>query len=1655
MSTYAWFDISTVNDVGILDAKINDVLIRCLYPSQKFIFGTSGNNSSFIIYTNGEAVLKSQLTTPVIVTNHIIPINNFVKIADNVFIQNGTVTCDLLVAENIIGSNITIAEDGYIDGCAFIKASDYVETNCIFTNIITLNNSNLENLVITNTDLKIDQNLSVVENIFCNTLDVSLTIKSNSINVDTTISGSDLFIKTITNTQSDELYIQGARIVSSNIYAKTIYNDVSLTKIQESSNITTSNIQTKYASTSKIVAYQGSNTIEIQGIKVIDSNLYCSNISIAHDLDVKRNVLVGSSVYINSNLDIYGNATCSHVFVCDEIKVVTKAETPVLISPLIQSYDSNIIFNNGGVRIVQNSNLYASNVYFENTNSCNIETVKIHTNDMRVSNNVDVVNNLSVNNSITTNSIFTRYVTMSNINNSLIVFENSNTFCNGLFSSSNLRIRDSITVNEGCDFKVFTSTHMYANLFAYSNIKCFQQLDVNSIQTGTIVSPNNSIYIDNMHIKDTNHMYIDNVSINNLDVASEATIGKAYIDTSIIVSNNVECKNNVYANNLRGYTTDGSIKIENVSITDYNTMALKTLNASNINITKGAITLYDNTSIVKYGGNVIIDNNGKIDGVNITRNTLTSDALKDESVLSSKIATNAILSSHLSSGLSFKGVCAFVDINLSGTFNTISNSLTICGVGFSNSFIGLGGITPATVKYPLHVKGKSFLEDTNITVFTGSSNNSGIISLTSTNIDTPLLMKMQLENICTSYFQLATYPSSFGRPSVEQGDLIIDTMKNTGSISKIYLNKSCVISSSNIGIWKEEPLAPLHTTICAADKIGIGGIVSPIDTLHMIGNIIVKRDTNNPECYINILDNDDTNVITLLYERHNNHNFVVKNNIGEVNISAFDNDPLSCNHIRIQRISGHIGIGTSSPISPLHVYGYTRPGAVPASNTLYMEAVSPSMKFSNGKNSCVHRLSSNGQYIFEHISNSPYIKIINTSRVFTKNCNLIIGAADGVIELGPFTKLTMFTGLDQTGIHEVLINDTEFPVNVSISGPQRVVNWAISINSISITSTTAIINSISSDVNYKNYYTNSPIFTIDNNLNLIGIGTNNPKAAVDIKSSFTSNVISYNGKCILDTSFNLRNISGIYARGPFVLNGVQIFDDYNNLMGVNNINFASSLLKNDTVIVDQNYNLLNINTFNAAGPISISNTEIIDTERNLTNVSAIYMSDSIFIGGTNHEFVNSNIDVTCSNLHVAGDNAYMRYIELGTIGNIYDNTTDMRIETDVLYIDTTTAVRFGDVLEINIVDKQLEFIGNLVHNDKIVLSSDMSLSNIKDVSVQGPIYVNERTVLTKDFSFDVDRINFDSVLTKGSVLLIDDNRNLVNISEMHCLSPIYIGESVLVDELFNINLNNIVMTGVLHLRDVVLSCDVSKHLNIQCDNLVIGNTIEVDNIKNVTNINGDCITNVLRTNNIVSDSELLLQSSSELILQSSFVKTNNYFASPKYIFTDTLFNIQNNNQSSLLINGPDVSVPNTSSPIIEFTSSHTRITNDVIIGNPSESSYKLSVGGAIYADNDIISFSDCRKKSDIRVINNALGRLNKIKGVTFTRANSDTSRRYTGVLAQDVLNALPEAVYIDDKSGYMAVAYGNMIGLLIQSIKELRRKTYRVKLQKRRKKSIV
>ena len=103
--------------------------------------------------------------------------------------------------------------------------------------------------------------------------------------------------------------------------------------------------------------------------------------------------------------------------------------------------------------------------------------------------------------------------------------------------------------------------------------------------------------------------------------------------------------------------------------------------------------------------------------------------------------------------------------------------------------------------------------------------------------------------------------------------------------------------------------------------------------------------------------------------------------------------------------------------------------------------------------------------------------------------------------------------------------------------------------------------------------------------------------------------------------------------------------------------------------------------------------------------------------------------------------------------------------------------------------------------------------------------------------------------------------------------------------------------------------------------------------------------------------------------------------------------------------------------------------------DPNSTGTSVNVAGSIIAGGNITAYSDRRVKENIEPITNALNKVQQLNGVTFNRIDlSDKTKRYAGLIAQDIEKVLPEAV---DDDVIKRVDYNATIGLLVEAIKEL------------------
>ena len=97
----------------------------------------------------------------------------------------------------------------------------------------------------------------------------------------------------------------------------------------------------------------------------------------------------------------------------------------------------------------------------------------------------------------------------------------------------------------------------------------------------------------------------------------------------------------------------------------------------------------------------------------------------------------------------------------------------------------------------------------------------------------------------------------------------------------------------------------------------------------------------------------------------------------------------------------------------------------------------------------------------------------------------------------------------------------------------------------------------------------------------------------------------------------------------------------------------------------------------------------------------------------------------------------------------------------------------------------------------------------------------------------------------------------------------------------------------------------------------------------------------------------------------------------------------------------------------------------------------VNVTGTLTATTNVTVSSDIRLKSNIETIDSALDKVKEMRGVYFDR-HDDKATRAVGVIAQEMQEIMPEVVATDDtEDKYLSVAYGNLVGVLIEAVKEL------------------
>ena len=106
------------------------------------------------------------------------------------------------------------------------------------------------------------------------------------------------------------------------------------------------------------------------------------------------------------------------------------------------------------------------------------------------------------------------------------------------------------------------------------------------------------------------------------------------------------------------------------------------------------------------------------------------------------------------------------------------------------------------------------------------------------------------------------------------------------------------------------------------------------------------------------------------------------------------------------------------------------------------------------------------------------------------------------------------------------------------------------------------------------------------------------------------------------------------------------------------------------------------------------------------------------------------------------------------------------------------------------------------------------------------------------------------------------------------------------------------------------------------------------------------------------------------------------------------------------------------------------------VGLGSLSSNGNYVSGSFTSSGNITAYSDISLKENVKNIEGALDTVSKLRGVSFDRIDMDGESQI-GFIAQELEPLVPEVVQTMP-DGIKTVAYGNVVALLVEAIKELK-----------------
>ena len=552
--------------------------------------------------------------------------------------------------------------------------------------------------------------------------------------------------------------------------------------------------------------------------------------------------------------------------------------------------------------------------------------------------------------------------------------------------------------------------------------------------------------------------------------------------------------------------------------------------------------------------------------------------------------------------------------------------------------------------------------------------------------------------------------------------------------------------------------------------------------------------------------------------------------------------------------------------------------------------------------------------------------------------------------------------------------------------------------------------------NNNQFQTSSNLFwcNIDNSLrvigNIYGIGSNitalNP-------SNFISNVPVNRG----GTGSNYFNPGEIlYGNGinNLLTSSALSWNNITNTLNVSNINIYNNLLVNGSNISN------NIDVLKVINILSLSNGGI--GTSNINKGEFLFGVDNSRLGSSS----NIKWDEVNSTLRVQSNIFASNIYSCNFVGNGFNlSNLDMSKLVGILPL-SQGGLGFSNIEKFNFVyaydSNKLSGVSNI--------KWDKSLNSL---IVEGAINIGE-------CNFTGNGFNIKNLNAANLIGLLPVNQGGTGVQSFEVGKIILGGPTSL---LASTNLNwqeALSKLGIGKAPSATL--DVAG--DIKCDRLQVGQTIITAESGISTVINGSAITQgVVRTSyggtgssNLVAN-QLIIGNDTNPVLQTSNLIWNRDTISLGIGTFAPLKTLDVNgdiNFNGALFNNY-VQVPsitsikqNPQNPNVIYTD------KQFFIGYSNSDNYKFKVDGNVYVAGYITGLSDVRYKTNISNITEPIDKIEQLQGVYYNLLHEE--KRSIGLIAQEVEKIIPEVVYTNTDNT-KSIAYGNMIAVIVESIKEL------------------